>query len=49
MVCPGSTVTWNRQGCNKQSMQQVQNTWSVGTGLLLNALTQIYFSKEPFS
>jgi len=21
MVCPGSAVSWNRQDCNKQSMQ----------------------------
>jgi len=26
MVCPGSAVSWNRHGCNRQSMQQVQNT-----------------------
>jgi len=25
----------------RQSMQRVQNTWSVGTGLCLNAQTQI--------
>ena len=47
MVCPGSAVCWNRQRCNRQSMQQVQKTWSIGTGLLLNALTQM-FSKQPF-
>jgi len=41
MVCPGSAVSWNRQGCNRQIMQQVQKTWSTGTGLLLNALTQM--------
>jgi len=26
MVCPGSAVSWNRQGCNRLSMQRVQNT-----------------------
>jgi len=26
MVCPGSAVSWNRQGCNRPSMQRVQNT-----------------------
>jgi len=25
MVCPGSAVSWNRQGGNRQSMQRVQN------------------------
>ena len=34
MVCPGSAVSWNRQDCNRQSMQRVQNTWSVGTNSL---------------
>jgi len=48
MVCPGSAVSWNRQDCNRQSMQQVENTWSIGTGLFLNARTQIKFSKQPF-
>ena len=41
MVCPGSAVSWNRQGCSRQSIQWVQNTWSIGTGLLLNSLTQM--------
>jgi len=41
MVCPGSAVSWNRKGCNRQSMQRVQNTCSIGTGLLLNFLTQM--------
>jgi len=49
MVWPGSTVSLNRQGCNRQSMQRVQNTWSIRTGLCLNARTQIEFSKQPFS
>jgi len=31
MICPGSAVSWNRQDCNGQSIQRVQNTWSVGT------------------
>jgi len=25
MVCLGSAVGWNRQDCNRQSMQRVQN------------------------
>jgi len=33
MVCPGSAVSWNRQDCNRHSMQRVQNTWSLGTSL----------------
>jgi len=41
MVCQGSVVSWNRQGCNRQSMQRVQNTWSIGTCLCLNARTQM--------
>jgi len=31
MVCPGSAVSWNRQDCIRQSMQRVQNAWSIGT------------------
>jgi len=49
MVCPGSADSWNRQGCNRQSMQRVEDTWSIGTGLFLNAQTQMQFSKQPFS
>jgi len=41
MVCPGSAVSWNRQDCNRQSMQRVQKTCSVGTGLCLNARAQM--------
>ena len=41
MVCPGSAVSWNRQGCSRQSIEWVQNNWSVGTGLLLNSLAQM--------
>jgi len=41
MVCLGSAVRWNRQDCNRQSMQRVQNTWSIPTGLCLNARTQM--------
>jgi len=41
MICPGSAVSWNRQVCNRQSMQRVQNTWSIGTSMLLSALTQM--------
>jgi len=40
MVWQGSAVSWNRQDCNRQSIQRVQNTWSIGTGLCLNARTQ---------
>ena len=48
-VCPCSAVSWNHQHCNRQSMQRVQNAWPIGTGLCLNARTQMYFSKQPFS
>jgi len=48
MVRPSIAVSWNHQGCNRQSMQQVQNTWSIGAGVLLNAMTQMQFSKQPF-
>jgi len=41
MVCPDSAVSWNRKDRNRQSMQRVQNTWSIGTGLCLNARTQM--------
>jgi len=41
MVCPGRAVSWNGQDCNRQSMQRVQNTWSIGNGLCLNAQTQM--------
>jgi len=41
MVCPDSVVSWNHQDCNRQSMQGVQNTWSIGTSLSLNAWTQM--------
>jgi len=40
VVCPGSALSWNRQNCNRQSVQRVQNTWSVGTNLCLKARTQ---------
>jgi len=49
MVCPGSAVNWNRHDCNRQSMQRVQNTWSIGTGLCSIARIQLYFSKQPLS
>jgi len=29
------------EDCNRQSMQRAQNTWSIGTGLRLNARTQM--------
>jgi len=38
---PRNAVSWNRQDRNRQSMQRMQNTWSVGTGLCLNARTQM--------
>jgi len=41
MVCAGSAVSWNREDCNRQSMQRVHNTWSVGAGLCLNSRTQM--------
>jgi len=41
MVCSSSAVNWNRQDCNRQSMQGVQNTWSIGTGLWFNTRTQM--------
>ena len=41
VVCSGSTVSWNRPDSNRQGMQRVQNTWSIGTGLCLNARTQM--------
>ena len=34
MVSPVSAVSWNHQGCNRQSMQRVQNFWSIGSALL---------------
>ena len=40
-VCPGSTVSWYYQDCNRQNMPRVQNTWSIGTGPRLNARTQM--------
>ena len=49
MVCPGSAFSWNSQDCNRESMQRVQNTWSIGTGLGQNAQTQMLFSKQRFS
>jgi len=48
-VCQRSTLSWNRQDCNRKSMQRAQNTWSIGTGLCLIARKQILFSKQPFS
>jgi len=36
MVCSDSAVSWNRQDCNRQSIQRVQSIWSIGTGLFLN-------------
>jgi len=41
MVCPGRTVSWNRQECNRQSMQRVQYTWSIGLDCCLNTRTQM--------
>jgi len=48
MVCPGSAVSWNRQDYNRQSMQRVQTTWSIGTGLCLNARTQNVVFRTAF-
>jgi len=36
LVCPGTAVSWNRQDCNRQSMQRMQNTWSHGASLCSN-------------
>jgi len=47
-LCMGWAVSWNRQDCNRQSMQLVLNTWSTGTALYLNSRTQKQFSKQPF-
>ena len=41
MVCPGSAVSWNRQDCDRQSIQRMQNTWSIGTGLCLSARSRM--------
>jgi len=41
MVFPSSAVSWNRQDYNGQSMQRVENTWSVATSLCLNARAQM--------
>jgi len=46
MFCPGSAVSCNRPYCKRQSMRWVQNNWSTGTGLCLNARTQMYFPKQ---
>jgi len=35
MVYPVSAVSWNRQNYSRQSMQRVQNTWSIGISLCL--------------
>jgi len=45
MVCLGSAVSWNHQDCNRQGMQQVQNTlvnwdWSVFKCLDTNVVFQ---------
>ena len=39
MVCLGSAVSWNRQDCNRQSMQQVQNQARSQLGTLGRAKT----------
>ena len=46
MVCLGSAVNWNRQDCNRQSMQRVQNTWSTGTGLSKYSDTNLIFQLD---
>jgi len=43
IVFPGSAVSWNRQDCNRLSMQRVQNTWSIGTGLCLIIIIMIFY------
>jgi len=48
MVYPDGAVSWNRQDCNMQTMQRVQNTWSIGTGLCQNARTQCIFPNRYF-
>ena len=37
----GHRCSWNRQDCNRQSTQRVQNTWLIVTGWCLNARTQM--------
>ena len=43
MVCPGSVVSWNHQDCNRQSMQRVQNTCSVGISVFRRSNTNVAF------
>ena len=49
MVWPGRAASWNRQDFNRQSIQRVQNTWAIGTGLCLSARARIEISKQRFS
>jgi len=49
MVCPGRAVSCNRHDCSRQSMQRMQNTWRIGTGLCLNARIEMQFSKQLLS
>jgi len=48
MVCLGSAVSWNRQYCNRQSMQRVQNDWSIATGLFKFSDTNAVFQTAIF-
>jgi len=49
MVRPGKALSWNRQDCNRQSMQRVQNTWSIGTGLCFKCSdTNVVFQTAIF-
>jgi len=41
MVCPARAIRWSCQDCNRQSIQQVQNTWTIVSRLCLNAQTQM--------
>jgi len=41
MVCLGSAVSCNRQTATDKAFQRVQNSWSIGSSLCLNARTQM--------
>ena len=49
MVCLGRNIGWHHWDCNRQSMKQVQNTWSIRTDLCHNTCIQMQFSKQMFS
>jgi len=48
MVCPGSAVSWNRQDCNRQSIQQVQNTVNWDWSVLKFSDTNVVFQTAIF-